>query len=111
MRQARDLTRAFRFALRGIIKTFLSERNMRIHTAAAFYVVIAGMVCGIERWEWCAVLACIAAVTSLFFGGGYTAAAAAFAQKHPLWAAAIVLTVPLWVKIIFFMRRSNHADN
>ena len=38
---------------------------MRIHLAAAFYVVLAGFICRITALQWCAVLLCIAAVTAL----------------------------------------------
>ena len=151
--------RCFYYALRGIRKTLLTERNMRIHLAAAFYIAVAGFVCRIEAWQWCAVLGCIALVTALecintaleavcdlacggefsplvekakdaaagavlaaailsavigcvvFFGGGYVPRALEFASQNPVWAAAIVLTVPLWVKFIFFMRGSKHAGD
>ena len=143
----------FKFAFRGIIRTIKHERNMRIHLAFAFYVVLAGLICPIELWQWCALLGCIGVVMALeclntaieavcdeisqeysknietakdaaagavlcaaiasaiaggliFFNSACMGAALEFAKEYPLGAAAIVLTVPLWIKFIF-MRRTN----
>jgi len=38
------------------------ERNFKIHTAAAFYVVVAGLYARLAPWQWAAVFLCIAAV-------------------------------------------------
>lgn len=54
--------KAFEYAVRGIINTVKSERNMRIHLCIAFYVVLAGFVAHISALEWAAVLICIAMV-------------------------------------------------
>ena len=146
--------RCFYYALRGVRRTVETQRNMRIHLAAAFYVLLAGAVCGIPAGQWCAVLLCIALVTALeclntaveavcdtitteysktietakdaaagavlcaavlsavvgaviFFNGACLGAALRFAKDHPLGAAAIVLTVPLWIRFIFRMRRTD----
>ena len=127
---------------------------MRIHLAFAFYVLTAGIVCGIALWQWCAVLLCIGLVTALeclntalekvcdavtteyskaietakdaaagavlcaaifsavvggiiFFSADSLHAAAEFFKEYPLGAVAIVLTVPLWIKVIFRMRRTD----
>ena len=143
----------FRFAFRGILRTVQNERNMRIHLAFSFYVILAGLICPIEAWQWCALLGCIAVVTALecvntaieavcdevsreysrnieiakdaaagavlgaaiisaviggiiFFNSTCIGAAINFAKEYPLGAAAIVLTVPLWIKFIL-MRRAK----
>ena len=143
----------FRFALRGIVRTVKNERNMRIHLAFSSYVILAGLICPIEAWQWCALLGCIAVVTALecvntaieavcdevsreysrnietakdaaagavlgaaiisaviggiiFFNSTCIGAAINFAKEYPLGAAAIVLTVPLWIKFIL-MRRAK----
>lgn len=57
--------KSFVYAFRGIGHTLLSQRNMRIHLCAAFYVTVMGFVVGISSGEWLAVLLCIAAVTAL----------------------------------------------
>lgn len=55
---------SFKYAIRGIIACVKSERNMRIHTAATFYVVLAGLITRISAGQWAAVLICCAAVMS-----------------------------------------------
>lgn len=144
---------SFICALRGIVHTIATERNMRIHLAFSFYVVLAGRVCQIEAWSWCAVLGCIGLVTSLeclntavetacdaispdysrsvgivkdvaagavlcaaviaaliggivFFNAECISKTIEFTKEYPIVAAAIVLTVPLWINFIF-MRRTN----
>lgn len=124
---------------------------MRIHLAFAFYVILAGAVCGIAPLEWCAALLCIALVIALecvntaievtgdaigrkfsyliglakdlaagavlvaavisaviggiiFFNAPCIDRTLEFIQKYPAGAAAIVLTVPLWIKFITMRR-------
>ncbi|WP_054956658.1 diacylglycerol kinase family protein [Paenibacillus dakarensis] len=43
---------AFTFAVQGIIHAFKAERNMKIHTAAAIMVIIAGMLFGLTPMRW-----------------------------------------------------------
>lgn len=51
--------KSFVYALRGIARAVSTERNLRIHFSAAFYVTVAGILFEIERWEWAAIaLAC-----------------------------------------------------
>ena len=57
--------KAFKYAFEGIFASVKSERNMRIHLAFAFYVVLAGMVTRISLVEWGVVIVCMAAVMSL----------------------------------------------
>lgn len=38
------------------------ERNFKIHAAAAFYVLVAGLYARLAAWQWAAVFLCIAAV-------------------------------------------------
>ena len=57
--------RSFAYALAGIASAVREERHMRIHLAAGFYVVEAGLVLHITVPEWAAVLICIALVLSL----------------------------------------------
>jgi len=112
---------------------------------------LAGFICPIETWQWCALLACIGIVMALeclntaieavcdemsreysknieiakdaaagavlcaaivsaviggiiFFNSACIGAAMNFAKEYPLGAAAIVLTVPLWIKFITMRR-------
>lgn len=57
--------KSFVYAFRGIWHTVRTERNMRIHLCAAFYVAALGLIAQIDSGEWLAVLLCIAAVISL----------------------------------------------
>ncbi|MGI6029327.1 MAG: diacylglycerol kinase family protein [Candidatus Heteroscillospira sp.] len=61
---------------------------------AAAGAVLCAAVCA-------AVVGCV-----IFFSAESLEAAARFAEKYPMWAAVIVLTVPLWIKFIF-MRRTK----
>lgn len=54
---------SFRFAFRGIRELFSNEPNAIIHLAAAVLVTFAGIILGINRFEWCL----IAIVTGLVF--------------------------------------------
>ncbi len=56
--------RCFLFALRGIVAAYKRERNLRIHSAAAYFAVSAGFICGISYGEWLAVIICIGLVTA-----------------------------------------------
>jgi len=42
-------------ALRGLLGAVKTERNIRIHFAAAYYVTLAGLFFRIERWGWTAI--------------------------------------------------------
>ena len=55
---------SFKNALRGIAAAYRRERNLRIHSAAAYFVTAAGVICGISRAEWVAVIICIGLVIS-----------------------------------------------
>lgn len=47
------LYKSFGYAFQGIFTGVSKERNLKIHMAAAVLVVIAGVVFGISRVEWC----------------------------------------------------------
>jgi undecaprenol kinase len=47
-----DLSRSLKNALRGILFTFINERNFRFECAAAVLVVAAGIAFRISRLEW-----------------------------------------------------------
>jgi diacylglycerol kinase (ATP) len=54
-----------RYALRGLWTAICSERNMRIHITAVFYVSAYGVIAKLEPWAWCAVILCFGLVLSL----------------------------------------------
>lgn len=54
--QTRSLVQSFNYAFDGVIHVLATQRNMRIHFAAAITAMIASIVLGVERWEFAAVL-------------------------------------------------------
>ena len=54
--------KTFVYAGRGILTTFRDEPNARIHAVVGLLVITAGWFFEISRWEWCALLLCIALV-------------------------------------------------
>ncbi len=52
----------FTDAFNGIVASFRSERNLRIHTALALAAVALGAWLRLDRWEWCWLAGCIALV-------------------------------------------------
>lgn len=52
------------YAVRGIAAAAVTEMNMRIHLAIAFYVVVSGLIVQLSAAEWMTVLICIALVLS-----------------------------------------------
>lgn len=61
----RKLLLSFGHAWQGILAALRSERNMKIHAAAALCVVAAGFLFHLERWEWVVVTICIVLVVSM----------------------------------------------
>ena len=59
------MIRSFIYAISGIAATVKSERNMRIHLAAAIAVVVLGAWLGLDGREWAAIVICCALVMSL----------------------------------------------
>ncbi len=57
-----DLLRSFSCALRGIQRAVKSERNLRIHTVAVGYTVLAGVLGQFSLTSWALVLLCFALV-------------------------------------------------
>lgn len=57
--------RSVRYAMEGIRLMLASQHNAWVHFAATLSVVAAGLVLGIERFEWCwVVAACVAVWTA-----------------------------------------------
>ena len=57
--------KSFCYAIKGLIAAIGSERNMRFHLCAAFYVVCAGLLCRVTAGEWTVLVLCIALVTGM----------------------------------------------
>lgn len=56
---SKKLSGAFMHALNGMLYFVLSERNARIHVAAAFGVVLTGLWLRLTGTDWCIILCCI----------------------------------------------------
>ena len=54
--------RSFKFALRGIRVMIASQHNAWLHAAATLLVTAAGLLAGISRLEWCAIILAIISV-------------------------------------------------
>lgn len=53
---------SFGYAFEGMRHALLHEANMRIHLLAAIVIIIAGFIRHISKWQWAAILICIAFV-------------------------------------------------
>jgi diacylglycerol kinase (ATP) len=53
---------SFKFAWRGILAHFGSQTNARVQLGIAVLVIICGLLFGIRRLEWCAIVLCISLV-------------------------------------------------
>lgn len=56
---------AFRYAFAGIYWLFTTQAHARIHAIAAVVICLMGFYYDIARWEWCALIGCMALVISL----------------------------------------------
>ncbi|MGE5389666.1 MAG: diacylglycerol kinase family protein [Deltaproteobacteria bacterium] len=50
--RTKNLGESFYHATVGVIYSFVSQRNMKVHSLAAAVVVIAGIICRLDRMEW-----------------------------------------------------------
>lgn len=70
--------RSFRYAAAGIKALISGEHNAWIHCCATVVVVTAGLIVGLQRWEWVAIIGCIGAV---LMAEGFNSAVEALADK------------------------------
>jgi diacylglycerol kinase len=56
------LSKSFRYASRGLVKTFREEQNLQVQTGVAAAVTIAGFLLGLDRTEWMFVVSMIVLV-------------------------------------------------
>jgi len=57
----KDTINSFKYAIEGLLSSFKTERNMRIHISIMFIVIIAGFILRISSLEW--------ALCFILFGG------------------------------------------
>ena len=62
--KAKKFANSFKYAGQGIVSSFLSERNMKIHVVIMLLVIVMGMLLKINRYEWVACILCFAVVIS-----------------------------------------------
>ena len=52
MKKGKKLINSFKYAFQGIITSFCTERNMKIHFLIMLLVIIAGFILKITKIEW-----------------------------------------------------------
>ena len=64
----KHISNSFKYAFQGIISSFYSERNMKIHIVAIILVVILGIFLKIDEYEWiiCIILFGVVVAGELF---------------------------------------------
>ena len=58
------LINSFKYAIEGIISSFRTERNMKIHVLAMIIVIILSFVLKLDKMEWCFIIIEIISVIS-----------------------------------------------
>lgn len=58
------LINSFKYAMEGIISSFRTERNMKIHVLAMIIVIILSFVLKLDKMEWCFIIIAIISVIS-----------------------------------------------
>ena len=56
------LWRSFGYAFRGVKAMLVLQANARLHALATVVVIALGIILGLARWEWCAVIGAIGLV-------------------------------------------------
>lgn len=62
--KSKKLINSFKYAIQGILSSFKTERNMKIHIFVMILVIIAGFILKINKYEWIACILCFAVVIS-----------------------------------------------
>lgn len=112
--------KCFLWAAKGIAAAYRRERNLRIHSAAAYFVLWAGVISRISPLEWTAVAICIGAVIAAeLFNTALEAACDALTReqsphirlaKDAAAGAVLVLAVTsIAVGIAIFVQADNFA--
>ena len=60
----KKLINSFKYAIEGIISSFRTEKNMKIHVLAMIIVIILGFVFKLDKVEWCFIIIAIISVIS-----------------------------------------------
>lgn len=62
--ESKKLVNSFKYAGKGFISSFKSERNMKIHIIIMFLIIILGILLKINKAEWITCIICFAIVIS-----------------------------------------------
>ncbi len=60
----KKIVNSFKYAIEGIISSFKTERNMKIHISAMIIVIICGILLKLDKIEWCIIIIAIVTVIS-----------------------------------------------
>lgn len=60
--KSKKLINSFKYAIQGILSSFKTERNMKIHIFIMILVIIAGILLKINKYEWIICVLCFAMV-------------------------------------------------
>ena len=107
----KKLINSFKYAIEGIISSFKTERNMKIHVLAMTVVIALGFFFKLDKIEWCFIIIAIASVISaeLFNTAIETVVDIVSPERNPKAklvkdiAAGAVLVVAIGTAIIGFI--------
>ncbi len=107
----KKLINSFKYAIEGIISSFKTERNMKIHVLAMIVVIALGLFFKLNKVEWCFIIIAIASVISaeLFNTAIETVVDMVSPERNPKAklakdiAAGAVLVVAICAAIIGFI--------
>ena len=60
--KSKKLMTSFKYAIQGILSSFKTERNMKIHVFIMILVISAGIILKINKYEWIVCILCFAIV-------------------------------------------------
>ena len=60
--KSKKIINSFKYAIQGILTSFKTERNMKIHICIMILVIIAGNLFKINKYEWIICVICFAIV-------------------------------------------------
>lgn len=106
--KSKKLINSFKYAIQGILSSFKTERNMKIHVLAMAIVIALGIFLKLSKIEWCIIIITIVMVISaeLFNTAIETVVDMVSPQKNPQAklakdiAAGAVLTLAIGAVIV-----------
>lgn len=60
--KSKKLMNSFKYAIQGILSSFKTERNMKIHVFIMILVISSGIILKINKYEWIVCILCFAIV-------------------------------------------------